>query len=48
MGNVSKEGASVAVLKTILKQSQMCAESGCKPEPPKFPSTPLNPCHKGI
>nr|QWY91650.1 hypothetical protein IFDMPAFH_00047 [Escherichia coli] len=23
MGNVSKEGASVAVLKTILKQSQM-------------------------
>lgn len=27
MGDVSKEGASVAVLKTILKQSQMCAES---------------------
>ncbi|MDZ3550516.1 transposase, partial [Klebsiella pneumoniae] len=21
---------------------------GCKPEPPKFPSTPLTPCHKGI
>ncbi len=28
MGNVSKEGASVAVLKTILKLSEMCAESG--------------------
>ncbi len=27
MGNVSKEGASLAVLKTILKLSQMCVES---------------------
>lgn len=27
MGNVSKEGASLGVLKTILKLSQMCAES---------------------
>ena len=24
------------------------ASWGCKPEPPKFPSTPLTPCHKGI
>ena len=30
MGNVSKEGASVAVLKTILKQSQKCDESKSK------------------
>ncbi len=27
MGNVSKEWASLAVLKTILKLSEMCAES---------------------
>lgn len=27
MGNVSKEGGSLAVLKTILKLSEMCAES---------------------
>ncbi len=34
---------------TIYRWVQRYApERGCKPEPPKFPSTPLTPCHKGI
>ncbi|MDD8802309.1 hypothetical protein LAY13_23130, partial [Escherichia coli] len=45
-GQVAEAMALVRALNKMTKAGM--PERGCKPEPPKFPSTPLTPCHKGI